>query len=168
MTKRREGVGAGVGSLASTAHKVETVYSGDDIALGITCQLTIGERRSIVVQTHTTQAAPAAELNALLDKVWLALDRINARYRLDELKLAKKMQEDQMGSVLENNMQTRAKWEKDWETQSASGKRRGGFTLNPQQHNTHQQQVAMIERHKKEIGAIETQIRETEKLIAAG
>lgn len=168
MEKRRGGVGAGTGPIASTAHKVEAVYSGDDIALGITCQLTIGDRRSIVVQTHTKQSAEPGELNALLDKVWLALDRINARYRLDELKLAKKMQEDQMAAVLENNMQTRAKWEKDWETQTSSGKRRGGFTLNPQQHNTHQQQVSMIDRHKKEIGAIETQIRETEKLIAAG
>lgn len=167
-TKRSGGVGAGTGALASTAHTVTPTYSGDDIALGITCQLTIGDRRSIVVQTHTKQSAEPVELNALLDKIWKSLDRTNARYRLDELRLARKQQQDQMAMVLDNNSQTRAKWEKDWETQASGGKRRGGFTLNPQQHNTHQQQVAMIERHKQEIAAIETQIRDTERLIAEG
>jgi hypothetical protein len=168
MANRRGGVGAGVDPIASTAHKVETVYSGDDIALGITCQLAIGDRRSIVVQTHTKQNAEPAELNALLDKVWAALDRVNARYRIKELQLNKKVQQDQMAMVMDNNGATRAKWEAEWNQSAQSGKRRGPFAMNAQQINTHNQQAAMVERHKKEIEALDTEIRETQRLIDAG
>jgi len=167
VEKRSNRVGSGTGPVASTAHTATPVYTGDDIALGITCQLTIGDRRSIVVQTHTKQSAEPAELNALLDKVWLALDRVNARYRLKELQLNKKLQQNQMGMILDNNSQTRAKWAKDWEASGARG-RRGPFALSATQHNTHQQQLAQIERHKSEITALDTEIRDTEQLIAAG
>ncbi len=168
MAKRREGIGSGTGTLASTAHTVETVYSGDDIAMGITCQLAIGDRRSIVVQTHTKQSAEPAELNALFDKIWAGLDRINARYRIKELLLSKKVQQDQMAMVLDNNGVTRQKWEAEWNQSAQSGKRRGPFQMNAQQINTHNQQQHMIDRHKKEIEALDTEIRETQKLIDAG
>lgn len=168
MEKRRGGVGAGTGPIASTAHRVEALFSGDEIALGITCQLAIGDRRSIVVQTHTTQSASPAELNALLDKVWAALDRKNATYRLKELLLNKKVQQDQMAMVMDNNGATRAKWEAEWNQSAQSGKRRGPFTMNPTQINTHNQQITMVERHKKEIEALDTEIRTTQDLIDAG
>lgn len=169
MAPRSKGVGAGTDPVASTAHKAEALFSGDEIALGVTCQLQIGDRRSIVVQTHTTQNAEPAELNALFDKIWTALDRVNARYRLKELQLNKKMQQDQMGTVLENNTQTRARMERQWEEESKGGaRRRGPFQMNAAQHNVHQQQLAMIERHKAEINALDTEIRETERIIAAG
>jgi len=169
MAKERSGgVGAGTGALASTAHKVEAVYSGDDIAMGLTCQLAIGDRRSIVVQTHTKQSATPAELNALYDKIWASLDRINARYRIKELHLKKKVEQDQMAMVLDNSGATRAKWEAEWNTSAQQGKRRGGFVMNPQQINTYNQQQAMIERHKKEIEALDTEIRETQRIIDAG
>jgi hypothetical protein len=168
VAKRSGGIGAGTDTLASTAHKVEAVFSGDDIAMGLTCQLTIGDRRSIVVQTHTTQSAEPAELNKLFDKIWAALDRVNARYRLKELMLNKKVQQDQMAMVMDNNSTTRQKWEAEWNQSAQQGKRRGGFVMNAQQINTSNQQQQMIERHKNEIEALDTEIRETQRLIDAG
>jgi hypothetical protein len=163
---KAKGVGAGTSPVASDAHTTQAVYHGDEIALGITCQLQIGERRSIVIQTHTVQSVEPKELNALFDKIWTAADRINARYRLKELLLNKKMQQDQMAMIMDNNAQTRAKWEKEWG--DANRGRRGPFSLNAQQHNLHQQQQTQIERHKNEIAALETEIKDTERLIAAG
>lgn len=162
MTTRKKGVGSGTAALPPTAHTVQPVYSGDDIALGITCQLQIGDRRVITIQTHTTRDTEVPVLNALFDKVWTALDRVNARYRLQELKLNKKMQENQLALVLDNNASMRQKWEAEYQT----GKRRGDFQMTATQHNSHMQQMQMVERHKQAIADLETEIKDVERQIA--
>lgn len=164
--RKKSGVGSGTGPLTETAHTVTPQFTGDDIAMGITCQVQIGDRRSIIFQTHVAQSSKPAEINTLLDKVWTAMDRIAARYRLKELQLNKKMQQNQMGLVLDNNATTKAKWEADWQKENRG--RRGPFVPNANQINMSNQQTQMIERHKQEIASIEAEISETERLIATG
>ena len=53
-------------------HTTEPVYSGKDIALGISVQLSIGEKRGIGVQTHVTRDCPPEELNNILNDQMIA------------------------------------------------------------------------------------------------
>lgn len=163
---RKSGVGSGTGPVTETAHTVQPQFTGDDIALGITFQFQIGERRSMVVQTHIAQSASAKEMNTLADKVWAVLDRTGLRYRLKELLLEKQKHADQLALSMSNFAATQERWEADW-SRSERG-RRGPFVLTQAQQSTRAQHDDMVDRYRKQIAALETEIRDTERLIEAG
>lgn len=144
-------------------HKTKPAYQGDEIALGITYQMAIGEKRSIVIQTHVIRDCPVEELNALFDKVATALDRVNSKYRMQELKTLKEQHEKQLGLMVEDYGRTMEKHETSW---AASG-RRGEFKLDGNQKSWQAQQLGTQDRYKKELTAISTEIAALEQQIGA-
>ena len=142
-------------------HTTEPVYSGKDIALGISVQLSIGEKRGIGVQTHVTRDCPPEELNNILDKVMKALDRQNAKYRMHELQVQRDLQVKKMGEMMDNHSQTMQKWQDEW----IKIKRRGPFDMSPSQQ---QQKVAMdntFSRDKYNLEMMEAEIAELKSQI---
>ena len=142
-------------------HTTEPVYSGKDIALGISVQLSIGEKRGIGVQTHVTRDCPPEELNNILDKVMKALDRQNAKYRMHELQVQRDLQVKKMGEMMDNHSQTMQKWQDEW----VKNKRRGPFDMSPSQQ---QQKVAMdntFSRDKYNLEMMEAEIAELKSQI---
>ena len=142
-------------------HTTEPVYSGKDIALGISVQLSIGEKRGIGVQTHVTRDCPPEELNNILDKVMKALDRQNAKYRMHELQALRNNKVKNVAEMMENHSQTLSKWQDEW----TKNKRRGPFDMTPSQQ---QQKVAMdntFRQQKYEIELLETELEELKSQI---
>ena len=142
-------------------HTTEPVYSGKDIALGLSVQISIGEKRAIAVQTHVTRDCPDTELNALLDKVTRALDRQNAKYRMHELQVQRDLRVKKIAEMMENHSQISQKWEDEW----IKNKRRGPFDMTPSQQ---QQRVAMdntFNREKYELEMLESELAELKAQI---
>lgn len=65
--------------------KVLDPEPGPAIAVAITVQTTLTDRRSIVMQTYIPRDAPVVEFHDALDKLGKAIDRQDAKYRLDAL-----------------------------------------------------------------------------------
>jgi hypothetical protein len=153
---------ANVGPAPPDMHTVEPTYSGKDIALGLTVQISIGEKRGIAVQTHVTRDCAEHELNAVLDKVTKALDRQNAKYRQHEIQARVDMQKKKLAEMMENHAKMFEKWQKDWDT----GKRRGPFEMTASQQankvamdNTFNQNKYELELLEIELGELEQQCR---------
>ena len=150
-----------VGNAAPDMHTTEPVYSGKDIALGLTVQISIGEKRAIAVQTHVTRDCSDLELNGVLDKVTRALDRQNAKYRMHELQVQRDLRVKKVAEMMENHAQTFSKWQADWD----KGKRRGPFDMTSSQQ---QQKVAMdntFAREKYELELLESEIAELKSQV---
>jgi hypothetical protein len=152
---------ANVGPAPPDLHTVEPVYSGKDIALGLTVQIAIGERRSIVVQTHVTRDCSDVELNSILDKVTKALDRQSDRYRLPELKKQRALSLKTFTNMMQNQSETQERWEAEW----VGNKRRGPFQLNQSQQQLRNQADNQLNNTKKDIETLEAEIAELEKQI---
>lgn len=142
-------------------HTTEPVYHANDIALGVTYQIAVGEKRSIAIQTHVTRDCEPTELDALLDKVVKATDRIEAKYRLKELRVLKAQHTKQFAATLEDYSVTQKRWENAWQ---ASG-RRGPFKPDGTQESTAKQSLVMQDRLKKEITAIDVEIATLESVV---
>ncbi|MEK6591559.1 MAG: hypothetical protein AABZ67_00620 [Pseudomonadota bacterium] len=54
-------------------------------AIGTSLQVQIGDGRVFVLQTHFAQEATVAQQNKLLDRMFLAADRVKARYDLEAI-----------------------------------------------------------------------------------
>src|SRR5215469_11582930 len=102
-------------------HTTEPKYSGQDIALGITFHMQIGERRSIAMQTHVVRDCSDEDLNGVLDKAARALDRVNAKYRIQELKVVLAQNTRQYAMTLDNRSELNTKWQADWVTTNRKG-----------------------------------------------
>jgi len=142
-------------------HTTEPVYSGKDIALGLSVQISIGEKRGIGVQTHVTRDCTDIELNSVLDKVMRALDRQNAKYRMHELQAHRDLRVKKIAEMMENHSQVLQKWQNEW----VQNKRRGPFDMTPSQQ---QQKVAMdntFNREKYELESLESELVELKAQI---
>ena len=143
------------------AHTTEPKYSGKDIALGITVQMQIGERRSIAFQTHVIRDCSEGELNGVLDKTTKALDRINSKYRIAELNTVLAQNMRQLGLTLENQSQTNERWQADW----VGTGRKGPFKITSSQQVAKDQSAAMVDRLSKEVESIRAEIALLEKQV---
>ena len=152
---------AGVEPVRSDAHKVEAAYSGDDIAMGVTYQIQIGERRSIVVQTHVGRGDDPKQLNALFDKVMAATDRVHAVYRLQELQREHKLLTKQFAMSLDNLSETKARWQAEWERKS----KRGPVELAGNQREIETNTLKQHDRFRAQLAELEQDIQDLEKLI---
>lgn len=152
---------SGVQPVRSSAHKVEAVYSGEDIALGITFQVAMDEKRSLVIQTHTIRDAPAEELNGVLDKVADAVDRVSNRYRLRELLLIREGHMRDLEQQMEGVTQTEARWEHEW---SESG-RRGPIKLTGTQESARAQAKGMQDNLRRTVLRIDVEIEKVKKAL---
>ena len=142
-------------------HAVEPVYTGADIALGITVQMQIGERRQIAMQTHVTRDCSEADLNAVLDKATAALDRQNAKYRIQELRVVLVQNLKQYEQSADNLTDTERKWSNDW----ANRKRMGPLELTESQRTIQVQAKGHLERLRNEIRVLEAEIAVLEKQV---
>ena len=152
---------ANVGPAPPDMHTVDPVYSGKDIALGLTVQIAIGERRSIVVQTHVTRDCPEFELNSTLDKVTRALDRQNSKYRLQELKTQRELSLKTLAGMMQNRADVQDRWEAEW----VGNKRRGPFQLTQSQLQLKGQAENQLANTRKDLEKLEGEIAELEKQI---
>lgn len=150
----------GVDPVPPAAHTTTPQYAGDDIAMGITMQLNIGDRRSIVIQTHTTRDCEDKELNGVLDKITRAMDRINARYRIRELESLIKSHKGQLAGAMENYSETMERWKA-----SFPAGRRGGFQLQGQQVQQHEAMIKMQERFKNDLRDMEAELAEQRRMV---
>ena len=143
-------------------HTTEPVYSGKDIALGLSVQISIGEKRGIGVQTHVTRDCTDVELNSVLDKVMRALDRQNAKYRMHELQILRDNKVKAVAEMMDNHSLAITKWQNEW----VQNKRRGPFDMTPSQQqqkvamdNTFRQQKYELELFEAEIAELKLQIK---------
>ena len=128
-----------------------------EVALGVTFQLDIGEKRHIVMQTYIGRDCEIGALNGMLDKIGKAMDRQNAKYRVYELQVQRDLQVKRLAEMMENHSQTMVKWEDEW----VKSKRRGPFDMTPSQH---QQKIAMDNTFKGEKYRLEVQEAEIAEL----
>jgi len=142
-------------------HAVEPVYTGSDIALGITVQMQIGERRQIAMQTHVTRDCSETELNTVLDKATAALDRQNSKYRIQELKILLSQTLKQYSQSSDNLSDTQLKWQHDW----FSRQRRGPLELTESQRQVEAQSKGHLERLRNEIRGLESEIGTLENQV---
>lgn len=153
---------AGVEPVRGDLHKVVPTYTGDEIALGITYQVAIGERRSIVVQTHVGQSTSEKDINDLFDRLMKATDRVNAKYRLEELQREVKLTTNQFALSLDNITENKTKWQEEWERKG----RRGTFEPAGNQREIMNNVEKQHERFRQTIANLEVEIAELEKIVA--
>jgi hypothetical protein len=135
--------------------------TGDDIALGVTYQITIDERRAIVIQTHVTRDCNERDLNSLFDKVMKVTDRVHAIYRVQELRLDLKREHNQLALSMTNLGQTKERWQTEWQRKG----KRGPFEQTGDQSKLEDQMEVQHNRMRDNVKSLEAQIAALERLI---
>lgn len=146
----------------SGIEKPKLVYTGDDIPLGITFRMALGEQRELTIQTHTIRDTSAEDLHALLDKVTHAGDRAGLKYRLRELELQKAQRVKEAATRMENFLETERGWQEAWTKTS----RRGPFELTGQQLTMRDQAYKMRDDLQRMITDVDAEIEKVKSQMA--
>jgi len=144
-------------------HTTQAAYSGADIALGVSFTFALDERRSIGVQTHVIRDCEPRELDALFDKITVALDRVGAKYQLRELKLLHKQRTKALADMMEDSARTKDGWIKRW----TDSNRRGEWKPDGNQAALMENQRKAQAQTRDDLSALELRIAELEKQIGA-
>jgi hypothetical protein len=143
-----------VTSLQPKQHTTEPSYHGSDIALGITMQYALDERRSVVAQTHVIRDCPPKELDAVLSKLADAFDRVGNRYRLRELRKLHQQRIKAAADMMLDAANTEQKWGRAW----VEGGRKGEFKPDGNQRTMRDNWHKAQEQAKNDVRMLEVEI----------
>lgn len=135
------------------------------VALGFSFQVQFEDRRIMTAQTHVPQDADPAQINAVLDKLADAVDRIEARYR--ERQLARQL-------VQETRLRREAAEQADRIEQKAKdgyadNPRRGPYKMSQTEQAAKDNLEKTMARHDLIIGDVQEELAECRgKLNGAG
>lgn len=124
-------------------------------ALGVSFQLPLDDKgRNLVFQTHTDALAEPEAINAVLDKMVNAGERIYARYELKRLRLDLRALNDHVERTKENIKTRRVNWEREHVLRS----RKGDWTPTPAQAQEENNDRNTLEQLAKRVKLTEEEI----------
>ncbi len=127
-------------------------------AIGFSISVQIGEKQSIVAQTHIDNTASLSEINALIDKVQASLDR--QKLKVDHADWIKKLAFDtkKLKQIKEDFVRLDQNQSAAWESKG----RKGEFKLGPKEEADRRNAISTIERYEQELKLDQESIAECE------
>lgn len=132
-------------------------------ALGMSFDVTIAENRRLVVQTHLPADAEGPAINAMMDKVFKALDRQTHIYTLRALRPKLASLEKTLRQINEDMGRVETRIQAEW----AASSRRGELKLSPKEQAEKTNASSTRDRYKLEIELVKAEIAECEAAINA-
>ena len=134
------------------------------VALGITVTSQVSDRRSIVMQTYVARDVPLSLYHLTLDKISAAVDRQEAKARLEGLQAELGQHEKTLRALEEDYAGIEGRNAETWKARGKKGE--------PQLSDNERAQKATaktnIERYRVEIKKIIAEISKCEALVAKG
>jgi len=131
--------------------------------LGLSLNGELPGKRSFVIQGHIERDCEVKVLNAVLDKMRVAMDRQFAFGALEQLKL----QLEQEEKLAANHAARMAQVDENIRVAWTRGNKRGDPVLSAKERQDQQQAYAHAEECKKRIAAVKKNIAECEAIIGA-
>lgn len=141
---------------------LEAEQSVGDVAAGITITAQISQSRSIVIQTYLPRDATVGAFHDILDKLGVAADRQEAKYRLENLQAELAQHEKVSRSLEEDYASIEDRSEKAW----IAGGKKGQHKLSANEMAQKSTAKTNIERYRVEIVKIKGEIAKCEAVIA--
>lgn len=131
-------------------------------ATGITLSVALAEGRSLVLQTFLPRDAALGDHHALLDKLGIAVDRQNAKYRLEGLKANLEVHNKTLEQLQSDYVRIEERASDVWKVRGKKGEPMLSATEAAQKNNAEQN----IKRYRVEIAKLETEIAQCEAIVA--
>lgn len=138
-----------------------SVSAPEAAALGITWQVGVDEKRSLVIQTYAARDDTPSELRNLLTKITDASDYVEKLYRVRNLKLERK----KMADELARQMETYSNLEEGYRVAFARRGKKGEYEPQGNEISQLNQNRANQERVKAQMTYIDTEIRVLEEQL---
>lgn len=138
-------------------------YSEDPVkvpAIGVSLQVTLDQRRQLVLQSHADQENPA-QLDVLLDRLTRAADRQDAKYLVETVKRLLRQAERNLLDTEAGMARTYEAAQQEWE---ADGSRQGEFKASGSVATDINNSRKSADRFREEIAAHTAEIARLEKL----
>lgn len=131
-------------------------------ATGVTLSINLSEGRSLVLQTFLPRDAPLKEHHELLDKLGMAGDRQNAKYRLEGLRANLEVHKKTLEQLITDYNSIEARSADAWAQRGKKGAPMLSAAESAQKGNAEQN----IKRYRVEITKLETDIAQCEAVVA--
>lgn len=132
------------------------------VAIGFSFSATLGDKLSLVAQTHVDRDAPISQVNSIVDKVRSVLERQKAAAELVELRAKLKYDEKKLRQLKEDFVKIGENHQKAW----AVSKKQGPFKLGPKEESERNNALTTIDRYELEIELDKENIAERVQLLA--
>jgi hypothetical protein len=131
-------------------------------AIGFSFSAEIGQKLSLVAQTHIDRDAPLDQINTLMDKVRRALEHQKAAAELIELRQKLKYDEKKLRQLKEDFAEIERRRKHEWD----NSPKRGEFKLSPKEQGERNNALSTIDRYELEIELDKENIAECEAKLA--
>jgi hypothetical protein len=131
-------------------------------ATGVTLSVSLTEGRSLVLQTYLPRDATLHEHHDLLDKLGVAADRQNARYRLEGLRANLEVHKKTLDQLTSDYERIEGRAMEAWMQRGKKGSPVLSATEAAQKSNAEQN----IKRYRVEIAKLEAEIAQCEAIVA--
>lgn len=132
-------------------------------AIGFSISVQIGEKQSIVAQTHVDQSASLSEINAVIDKVQAAMERQKLKVDLADWRKKLAFDEKKLRQIQEDFTRLEENHARAWESKG----KRGEFKLGLKEEADRRNAQSTIERYQQELALDRENIVECETKLAA-
>lgn len=133
-----------------------------DVAAAITMTAQIAQNRSIVIQTYIPRDSHTLQYHVVLDKLGAAIDRQEAKYRLEGLQTELAQHEKTEKALEEDYTGIEARAAAEWKRRG----KKGEPTLSDNERAQKSTAKTNIERYRVEITKIKAEIGKCEAVIA--
>lgn len=133
-----------------------------DVAAAITMTAQISQNRSIVIQTYLPRDEKVGLFHGTLDKLGAAIDRQEAKYRLESLQAELAQHEKTAKALEEDYTGIEARAAAEWKRRG----KKGESTLSDNERAQKSTAKTNIERYRVEITKIKAEIGKCEAVIA--
>lgn len=144
------------------AEPIAPVPQGSDLAVAVTLTTALTDRRSIVMHTYIARDASLYEYNVVIDKLGRAVDRQEAKYRLDALLITLKQHEDTLAQLKDDYANIEVRNAAEWRTRGKKGDPQLSANEQAQKSNAAQN----IKRYGVEINKLKADIEACKATIA--
>jgi ribosomal 50S subunit-associated protein YjgA (DUF615 family) len=134
----------------------------DEIAVAVTMTAQLSEKRSIVMQTYLPRDSAVKVFHDALDKLGSAIDRQEAKYQLEGLRVSLEMHEKTLTQLEEDYGRIDAKATADWLRAGRKGDPKLNANEQAQKGNAEQN----IKRYRTEILKVKAEIGKCEASVA--
>jgi hypothetical protein len=131
-------------------------------AIGFSFNANLGDKLTLVAQTHVDRDASLSEINAIMDKVRHALEHQKAAAELVEIRQKLKYDEKKLKQLKEDFVAIEKRHQEVW----AGSNKRGDFKLGPKEQAERTNALSTIDRYELEIALDKENIAEREAKLS--